>query len=142
MVHAETSTGMRQPIEAAQPAARTNVRDAILIVRTHGDSRSVPISGRDRPERHRRKLLLFSKGDRGAPGPLPGDILRTGARRRSGGRKAPPKSWYLDVALIDKYWSSDRVYHHTFAGADELLPCAEALEIILEEGLENRWARA
>jgi alanine-glyoxylate transaminase/serine-glyoxylate transaminase/serine-pyruvate transaminase len=56
------------------------------------------------------------------------------------GRKAPPKSWYLDVALIDKYWSSDRVYHHTSPALMNYALC-EALEIILEEGLENRWAR-
>jgi alanine-glyoxylate transaminase/serine-glyoxylate transaminase/serine-pyruvate transaminase len=44
------------------------------------------------------------------------------------------------LALIDKYWSSERVYHHTSPALMNYALC-EALEIILEEGLENRWAR-
>ena len=49
-------------------------------------------------------------------------------------------TWYLDVRLLDKYWSSDRAYHHT---APALMNYAlrEALAIILEEGLEVRWRR-
>jgi alanine-glyoxylate transaminase/serine-glyoxylate transaminase/serine-pyruvate transaminase len=55
-------------------------------------------------------------------------------------RKEPPRTWYLDVDLIDKYWRSDRVYHHT---SPALMNYAlrEALIVILEEGLTNRWAR-
>jgi len=55
-------------------------------------------------------------------------------------RKTPLKSWYLDVNLIDKYWSSERIYHHTSPALMNYALC-EALEVILEEGLENRWAR-
>ena len=28
-------------------------------------------------------------------------------------RKNPVRSWYLDISLIEKYWSTERVYHHT-----------------------------
>jgi alanine-glyoxylate transaminase/serine-glyoxylate transaminase/serine-pyruvate transaminase len=55
-------------------------------------------------------------------------------------RRRPPRSWYLDVQLVDKYWSSDRIYHHT---SPALMNYAlrEALAVALEEGLETRWKR-
>jgi alanine-glyoxylate transaminase/serine-glyoxylate transaminase/serine-pyruvate transaminase len=55
-------------------------------------------------------------------------------------RKSRCRSWYLDIQLIDKYWSTERVYHHT-SPAIMNYALREALAIILEEGLENRWKR-
>jgi alanine-glyoxylate transaminase/serine-glyoxylate transaminase/serine-pyruvate transaminase len=51
------------------------------------------------------------------------------------------QSWYLDLSTIEKYWlENNRVYHHT---APILLIYAirEALRLLYEEGLENRWQR-
>ena len=50
------------------------------------------------------------------------------------------QSWYLDLSLIANYWGSERAYHHT-APINMLYGLHEALRLVLEEGLEERWAR-
>ena len=55
-------------------------------------------------------------------------------------RKSKCRSWYLDVSMIASYWGSDRVYHHT-APITMNYALYEALRIVLEEGLEDRWRR-
>jgi alanine-glyoxylate transaminase/serine-glyoxylate transaminase/serine-pyruvate transaminase len=49
-------------------------------------------------------------------------------------------NWYLDVSLLNQYWGSDRVYHHT-APVNMNFGMREALRLIAEEGLEAVWAR-
>ncbi len=135
MVHAETSTGMRQPIE--QLGRLRDVRDAIIVIDTVTSLGAHPV-GIDRNGVD----ASYSCSQKGIGAP-PGLSPVTFSERALGkirGRKAPPRSWYLDVALIDKYWSSERVYHHTSPALMNYALC-EALEVILEEGLENRWAR-
>ncbi|MEI9864597.1 MAG: hypothetical protein WDN00_08600 [Limisphaerales bacterium] len=55
-------------------------------------------------------------------------------------RKTKVQSWYLDVNLLSSYWGQERVYHHT-APITMNYGLHEALRLVLEEGLENRWAR-
>ncbi len=55
-------------------------------------------------------------------------------------RKRKAQSWYLDVNLLASYWGQDRVYHHT-APISMNYALHEALRLVLEEGLENRWRR-
>ena len=55
-------------------------------------------------------------------------------------RKKPVISWYLDLALIQKYWGTERIYHHT-PPASLLYGLYEGLKLIKEEGLETRWQR-
>jgi alanine-glyoxylate transaminase/serine-glyoxylate transaminase/serine-pyruvate transaminase len=55
-------------------------------------------------------------------------------------RKRKAQSWYLDVNLLASYWGQDRVYHHT-APISMNYALHEALRLVLEEGLENRWQR-
>lgn len=55
-------------------------------------------------------------------------------------RKSKIQSWYLDLSMIQKYWGSERVYHHT-APISMLFGLREGLRIILEEGLERRFER-
>ena len=50
------------------------------------------------------------------------------------------QSWYLDVSMLAKYWGSERVYHHT-APINMTYALHEALRIVLEEGLEQSFAR-
>ena len=50
------------------------------------------------------------------------------------------QSWYLDLTMVRSYWGSDRAYHHT-APINMLYALDEALAIVLEEGLEARFAR-
>jgi alanine-glyoxylate transaminase/serine-glyoxylate transaminase/serine-pyruvate transaminase len=49
-------------------------------------------------------------------------------------------NWYLDVSLLNKYWGSDRVYHHT-APVNMNFGMREALRLLAEEGVEQSWAR-
>src|SRR5258706_15700068 len=42
--------------------------------------------------------------------------------------------------MIEKYWGSERVYHHT-APISMNYALHEALRIVLEEGLEKSWQR-
>jgi alanine-glyoxylate transaminase/serine-glyoxylate transaminase/serine-pyruvate transaminase len=55
-------------------------------------------------------------------------------------RKHPVRSWYLDISLLDKYWGSDRVYHHTSSSTLNY-GLLEALQLIEEEGLDPRIHR-
>ncbi len=55
-------------------------------------------------------------------------------------RKSPVVSWYLDMSLVGSYWGAERKYHHT-APVNMIYALREALRMIAEEGLENRFAR-
>jgi len=55
-------------------------------------------------------------------------------------RKQKVQSWYLDLTMIMRYWGQERFYHHT-APINMIYGLNEALRIIAEEGLENRWQR-
>jgi alanine-glyoxylate transaminase/serine-glyoxylate transaminase/serine-pyruvate transaminase len=135
MIHAETSTGMRQPIE--QLKLLRDVRDAILVVDAVTSLGALPV-GIDRNEID--ASYSCSQKGIGAPPGLAPVTFSERALAKIRDRKERLKSWYLDVLLIDKYWSADRIYHHT---SPALMNYAlrEGLEIILEEGLENRWTR-
>jgi len=48
---------------------------------------------------------------------------------------------FLDLTMVKNYWAgAKRAYHHT-APVSSVFPRHEALNIVLEEGLETRWAR-
>jgi alanine-glyoxylate transaminase/serine-glyoxylate transaminase/serine-pyruvate transaminase len=55
-------------------------------------------------------------------------------------RKTRVQSWYLDLTLIESYWGTDRAYHHT-APITMIYALREGLRLVLEEGLEARFAR-
>jgi alanine-glyoxylate transaminase/serine-glyoxylate transaminase/serine-pyruvate transaminase len=55
-------------------------------------------------------------------------------------RKTKVQSWYLDLTSIMSYWGGDRAYHHT-APITMVYALREGLRLVLEEGLEARFAR-
>jgi len=55
-------------------------------------------------------------------------------------RTQPNHSWYFDIHLIADYLIHSHRYHHT-ASATMFYALREALAMIEEEGLENRWER-
>jgi alanine-glyoxylate transaminase/serine-glyoxylate transaminase/serine-pyruvate transaminase len=55
-------------------------------------------------------------------------------------RKSKVQSWYLDLTSIQSYWGGDRAYHHT-APITMVYALREGLRLVLEEGLEARYAR-
>lgn len=136
IVHAETSTGVWQPLEAigrmCQEAGTLFVVDAVTSLggvpvecdRWHIDA---CYSGTQ-------KCLSCPPGL--APITLSARALETVRHRR-----APCPSWYLDCALIAEYWEeSTRRYHHT-APISMLYALHEALRLVQEEGLAPRFAR-
>jgi alanine-glyoxylate transaminase/serine-glyoxylate transaminase/serine-pyruvate transaminase len=55
-------------------------------------------------------------------------------------RPTPSRSWYLDLKLIRDYSTVSHRYHHT-APISMFYALREALLVIAEEGIENRWER-
>ncbi len=52
----------------------------------------------------------------------------------------PIRSNYLDLAQLSDYWGPARLNHHTET-TSMLYALREGLRLVLEEGLEARWAR-
>jgi len=135
MVHAETSTGMRNPIEELK--SLREIRDALLVVDAVTSLGAHPV-GIDRNQID--AAYSCSQKGIGAPPGLAPITFSERALEKIRSRKRPPRTWYLDAQILDKYWNPERVYHHT---APALMNYAlrEALVMILEEGLEARWQR-
>src|SRR5580658_9674464 len=55
-------------------------------------------------------------------------------------RTTPVRSWYLDLKLIHDYSTVSHRYHHT-APISMFYALREALLVIAQEGIENRWER-
>ncbi|ABF39132.1 alanine-glyoxylate aminotransferase apoenzyme [Candidatus Koribacter versatilis Ellin345] len=55
-------------------------------------------------------------------------------------RKTPNRSWYFDLKLLNDYYKVSHRYHHT-ASATLFYALREALSLITQEGVENRWER-
>lgn len=135
LVHAETSTGVLQPLEGLRELLAD--RDGILIVDTVTSLGGHPVG----VDRH--GIDVCYSGTQKALSCPPGLAPITFSERALAKVKARPskvQSWYLDITLIDQYWGKDRVYHHT-APVSMVYALREALRIINEEGLEARWAR-
>ena len=135
MVHAETSTGMRNPIEDLK--SLRDVRDAILVADAVTSLGAHPV-GIDRNEID--ACYSCSQKGIGAPPGLAPVTFSERALEKIRNRRKAPRTWYLDLQLLIKYWGADRAYHHT---APALMNYAlrEALCMILEEGMEARWRR-
>lgn len=135
LVHAETSTGAWQPLEDASRLAREH--DALFVIDTVTSLGGCPVeidrAGVDAAYSGTQKCLSCPPGL--APvtfGP------RAVARLRARTRKV--QSWYLDLTMLEKYWGEERVYHHT-APISMNYALYESLRLVLEEGLEARYAR-
>jgi alanine-glyoxylate transaminase / serine-glyoxylate transaminase / serine-pyruvate transaminase len=55
-------------------------------------------------------------------------------------RRTPVPSWYMDLGLHARFWDTEHIYHHT-APILNVYALREALRIIVEEGVEQRFAR-
>ncbi len=135
IVHAETSTGAEQPLD--EIAKIVHNHGAILIVDAVTSLGGVPLSvdeiGIDICYSGTQKCISAPPG----LGPI---TFNERALNLIQSRKAPVISWYLDMSLVQSYWGPNRTYHHT-APITMNYALYEALRIIAEEGIENRWAR-
>lgn len=134
-VHAETSTGAEQKGKAICEAAHEV--GAIVIADTVTSLGAMPVeidaTGID---------VAYSCTQKGLscpPGLSPVTVSPRAAERLSA-RKTPNRSWYFDLALIQDYYITSHRYHHT-APISMFYGLYEALRLIEEEGVENRWER-
>lgn len=135
IVHAETSTGAEQPLDEIAEVVHDQggllVVDAVtslggLAVRVDEVGIDVCYSGSQ-------KCLSVPPG----LGPI---TLSPRAEEALARRKTTVANWYLDLTMVQKYWGAERTYHHT-APISANYGLYEGLRLVVEEGLEARWAR-
>ncbi len=135
IVHAETSTGVLQPLEEISKIAKEY--DALLVVDAVTSLGGVELKvdewGIDACYSGTQKALSCPPG-------LSPVTLNDKARKVLGNRTTKVQSWYLDLTMIQNYWGKERFYHHT-APINMVYGLREALMIVREEGLEARYAR-
>lgn len=136
IVHAETSTGVKQPLEEIGKIVHD--AGALFLVDTvtslGGTDVRVDDWGIDAVYSGSQKCLSVPPG-------LSPVSFSPSALEVFDKRKSKVQSWYLDISMIRQYWGGDqRVYHHT-APISMAYGLYEGLRIIFEEGLDNRFAR-
>jgi alanine-glyoxylate transaminase / serine-glyoxylate transaminase / serine-pyruvate transaminase len=135
LVHGETSTGALQPMEGVGKLCREF--GALLLLDTVTTLGGAPVL-LDRW--HVDMAYSCSQKCLGCPPGLGPLTLGERAIEKLNNRKTQVPNWYLDMTLVGKYWGKERIYHHT-APVNMNYALREALSIIAEEGLENRWRR-
>jgi alanine-glyoxylate transaminase/serine-glyoxylate transaminase/serine-pyruvate transaminase len=135
IIHAETSTGVRQPLEEIGTCCKKV--DTLFLVDAvtslGGCEVKVDEWGID---------ICYSctqKGISTPPGLSP-ITVSSKAMDVLHSRKTKVQNWYLDLSILEKYWGEERVYHHT-TPASMLYALREGLRIVLEEGVEARFLR-
>ncbi len=135
-VHAETSTGALQH-SVKELTAIAHENEAIVIADTVTSLGGVELEvdkwGIDVAYSGAQKCLSCPPG----ASPL---TLNENALEKIEKRETPSRSWYLDLGLLNGYWGDNRTYHHT-APITSIYAIREALRLVNEEGIENRWER-
>jgi alanine-glyoxylate transaminase/serine-glyoxylate transaminase/serine-pyruvate transaminase len=136
IVHAETSTGVLQPLE--EISRLTREAGALFVVDAVtsycGTELKADEWGID-------ALYSGSQKCLSAPPGLSPVTFSQKAIDVLDSRKTKVQSWFLDLSLVKNYWAgAKRAYHHT-APVSAMFAMREALRLVLEEGLENRFRR-
>tara|TARA_R110002111_G_scaffold27081_4_gene58298 strand:- start:4742 stop:5854 length:1113 start_codon:yes stop_codon:yes gene_type:complete len=136
LVHAETSTGALQPLE--EISKLVHAADSLLVVDAVTSYCGVPLKvdewGID-------AIYTGSQKNLSAPPGLSPVSFSPRAVEVLENRKTKVQSWFLDLNLVKNYWAgAKRAYHHT-APVSAVFAMHEALNLVMEEGLENRWKR-
>jgi alanine-glyoxylate transaminase / serine-glyoxylate transaminase / serine-pyruvate transaminase len=136
IVHAETSTGVLQPLEEisrmVHAAGALFLVDAVTSL--GGTQVKVDEWGIDAIYSGSQKCIS-------APPGLSPVSFSPRALEVMDARKTKVQSWYLDMSMIRNYWAgAKRAYHHT-GPISMIYSIHEALRIVLEEGLEKRFER-
>ena len=134
-IHAETSTGVRQPLEPLVELAHEHGAAFMADTVTSLGGCEVEIDrwGIDYAYSGCQKCLA-------APPGLSPVAMREEALQKIRERETLPSSWFLDLNLIAGYWGPEHTPHYT-ASANLVYGLREALAMVLEEGLERRWER-
>ena len=134
-VHAETSTGVHQPVVEIARAARE--AGALVVLDCVTSLGGLPIKldawGIDAAYSGTQKCLSCPPG-------LSPVTFSERAIERVQARSTPVQSWYFDVSLLSGYYGGARAYHHT-APISSIYGLAEGLRIVEEEGIPARATR-
>ena len=135
LTHGETSTGVVQRIEDYRKVA--DELGALLIVDAVATMGGIPL------DVDRQRIDICFSGSQKAISAPPGMspiTVSSSVETLLNERKKPVQSWYFDFMPIMKYWGQERTYHHT-PPISLIYGLREALRIVLEETLEERWER-
>jgi alanine-glyoxylate transaminase/serine-glyoxylate transaminase/serine-pyruvate transaminase len=130
IVHAETSTGVLNPVD--EVARIVADHDALLIVDAVTSLGAIPV---DVSAWGRAVCYSCAQKGLGAPSGLSPIVFTAGALER----RAKSRSFYFDLDLLEDYWIR-RKYHHTISSS-LVLALREAVTAVEEEGLDARHAR-
>ena len=130
IVHAETSTGVRNPVKELVAIAREHGALTIVDTVTSLGGHEVNMTGWGVD-------IAYSCAQKciGAPSGV-APLAISGAARA---RLVKCRSFYLDLKLLEDYWVG-RKYHHTMCSS-LIYALREALLMVEEEGLHARYAR-
>lgn len=136
IVHAETSTGVLQPLEKISKL--THDSGALFVVDAVtsycGTELKVDEWGIDAIYSGSQKCLS-------APPGLSPVSFSNRAVAALDNRHTKVQSWFLDLTMVKNYWAgAKRAYHHT-GPISAMYAMREALRLVLEEGLETRFER-
>ena len=137
VVHAETSTGVRHPVEELGRELKRRDSDTLLFVDCVTSLGAHPVEfdawGFDYAYSCTQKALA-------APPGMSPVAISDRALERVAARKTPVP-FTFDLDLLRKYWIERPItYHHT-APILHIYALHEALRGVLDEGLENRFER-
>ncbi len=131
VVHAETSTGVRNDVAAVAAGKGEALVLADCVTSLGGIP--VDIDGWD--------VDVAYSGTQKCLGVAPGLAPFTLGPRAWERRITTPRSWYLDLGMIGEYTTgATRRYHHT-APVAMIMSLHAALGAVLEEGLPAAWER-
>jgi alanine-glyoxylate transaminase/serine-glyoxylate transaminase/serine-pyruvate transaminase len=136
IVHAETSTGVMQPLE--EISKMVHDAGALFLVDAVTSLAGIPVKvddwGIDAIYSGSQKCIS-------APPGLSPVSFSPDACKAMDARKSKSQSWYLDMSMIRNYWAgAKRAYHHT-GPISMIYSIHEALRLVFEEGLEKRFER-
>ena len=136
LVHGETSTGTVQT-HVDEIADVVHRHGALLVLDTVASLGGVPIEvddwGVDICYSGSQKCLSAPPGL--APFTANARSMEVFKQRQS-----LVTNWYLDITGLSKYWLEPHAYHHT-GPINMFYALREALRLVIEEGIENRWTR-
>ncbi|WP_339731553.1 alanine--glyoxylate aminotransferase family protein [uncultured Gimesia sp.] len=135
IVHAETSTGAAQSLKEISEVVHE--ADALFLVDCVTSLGGMPVKidewNIDAAYSGTQKCLSCPPG-------LAPVTFSSRAVAAMDARKTKVSSWYLDMSMVRSYWGGSRAYHHT-APINMNYGLHQALRLVLDEGLENRFSR-
>ncbi len=135
VVHAETSTGVLNPV--ADIGALVKGTDSIYLVDAVTSLGGIEVRMDDW---NIDALYSGTQKCLSCPPGLAPLSFSEKAMAKLTGRKTKVPNWYLDLSLIANYWGRKRVYHHT-APVNMIYGLYQALLLILEEGPQKVFQR-